>query len=309
MREGNKRFRRGLLTHCYQRSKDGCVLFYDDADRLSMFTVMCRSATRHGIKLVSVCLMPDHIHFAAIASDSARLSGFVRDYSSAFAKDYDLEYGLRGSVFSTPYGSAVKNGDKAARTNIIYIFRNPVERRLCEEAGKYRWNFMAYAINSSPFSQPVPLRYASAALRRSLKYAEILYKQGSCLTIGRCRSLLNSMSFEDRQRFIDYVVCLYSVLDHGYVKSLFGNYLNLVHAVNYSKGSEYDINEIFTGRSDKLFDQIGQMIVRTGNPADIHDLFRITPERRFELFEKYCEAFPFQINQVAKYFHLELRGG
>ena len=74
---------RGILTHCYQNTVDGFLLFYSISDYLVYFTIFCIYAVREGIRVLSLCQMPDHVHFGITAEASRDLSSFVRDVSVA----------------------------------------------------------------------------------------------------------------------------------------------------------------------------------------------------------------------------------
>ena len=114
------------LNHCYQRTAGRGVLFYDTLDHLVFFTVYCTMAVRYRVRVFKVVQMPDHIHHSLITKSLSSLSAFCRDVTATYAKEYNRAHGRSGPLFESPFGSAAKRGDKAVRTNLLYLDNNPV---------------------------------------------------------------------------------------------------------------------------------------------------------------------------------------
>lgn len=143
----------GAINHCYQRTSDHGVLFYDTCDRLMFFTIFCIVAARQNVQVLKLVLMPDHTHHSTITSTKQKLAAFNRDYESIFAHEYNARFGRNGPLFEKPFGRAQKCGDKYIRGHLLYLDNNPVERKLVKKAEEYRWNFLAYGISAHPFSK------------------------------------------------------------------------------------------------------------------------------------------------------------
>ena len=129
----------------------------------------CIVAKKYGIKVFSLCQMPDHVHDAVASRSQSDLVEFKRELNSRFARDYNKHCDTQGQVFEMPFGSAPKYGDKKARSVIVYIGNNPVERQLVSHAEEYRWNYLAYAFCPNPFSEKIVIRRSSKALRTAVK--------------------------------------------------------------------------------------------------------------------------------------------
>ena len=85
----SRKFYRDIINHCYQRTADGGVLFYTTSDHLVYFTMYCIVAKKYGIKVFSLCQMPDHVHDAVAARNQSDLVEFKRELNSRFARDYN----------------------------------------------------------------------------------------------------------------------------------------------------------------------------------------------------------------------------
>ena len=163
--KNHRRFLPGVINHCYQNTRDGFLLFYSICDYLACFTIICTVARRHHVKVLSLCLMPDHLHGSFVADYIEELCAFVGHYTSSVARENNETCGHAGPLFNEPFGSAPKPGGKNGRTNLIYVGNNPVERHLADKAENYRWNFLAYAESDHPFSAPIVKRKASGPLK------------------------------------------------------------------------------------------------------------------------------------------------
>ena len=289
---------RGILNHCYQRTEEGVVIFYSMSDYLVFFTHFCVFARRHDVQVLSLCLMPDHIHHSTRAWDREALAGFVRDYSSHFSRVHNqtCRYGKR--LFESPFGSAPKTGDKKARTNLIYVGNNPVERHLCTAAEKYRWNFIAYARKPNPFSAPLVIRRASYHLRKAVREVKDAAGHLKPLTYMQLQRISAPLSHDEREQLTDFIISTYNVLDYHSAIRFFGNYDNMILAMHATTGSEYDLNEVHSGKTDACYAKLSTIIMKKVGLNDIHDVFLLSERERYNLLLRlmgHTEATPEQL--------------
>ncbi len=148
-----RKFYKNTLTHCYQRTNDNGVLFYTYSDHLVYFTHYCTVARKHHVKVFAMCQMPDHVHDSVMTDRKENLERFKCETNTSFSRKHNERFHRKGAVFEGPYGRAPKFEEKKARSNLVYVLNNPVERKLVKEAEKYRWNYLAYAGSDHPFSE------------------------------------------------------------------------------------------------------------------------------------------------------------
>ena len=293
------------INHCYQRTVDRGVLFYNIRDHLVFFTVFCTMADRYDIRVVKLVQMPDHVHHSSMTASAYRLSCFQRDYTSIFARECNSAFGLHGPVFDSPFGSAPKHGNKAIRTNMLYIDNNPVERKLVARAEQYQWNYIAYAQSENPFSQTIRLRYASAQLRRALKLVRGLHDSGQYITYRVMTKLFDSLpSIQEKDQLADYIVNTYSVIDHSFSIGLFGSFENEILAAASNTGSEYDIQESFVGKDDRWYSRFSSIVMNHCLVKDIHDILRMDNDKKEKLFQLLRRETGAPGIQIAAYLHL-----
>lgn len=296
----------GVLNHCYQNTPNGALIFYSVRDYLVLLSIIYIASKRYDVVLLAVCFMPDHLHSSSVAESLEEFSGFYGFVTSTFAREMNKEYGFRGPVFNAPFGSVPKIGDKKVRTNLIYVYNNPVERRLTAEAEQYRWNFLAYAHNANPFSEPVVLRHASSRLRYALKMVDARRAEGKYLTHTLLRNLADPLDGREVRQLTDYIITKYSVIRHDEAEKYFGTYEKMLTAIHSTTGSEYDINEVFSGRRDDVYDKITHILLHSGRFCSIRDVLQLPEERRKVLANSLYGMTEATYGQILKYLHLPL---
>ncbi|MBO4670699.1 MAG: transposase [Bacteroidales bacterium] len=296
-----------ILIHCYQRMKDGYLQFYNFIDYLVYFSILCTLAPRFGIKILSLCQMPDHTHGAFKAYRSKDLAKCMGELSRYYSR-YGQAYPCRGGrLFTCRYGSAVKYGDKKARTNFIYIGNNPVERRLVQKAEEYRWNYLAYAVSDHPFSEKLVVRKASYAMKQAMAEVKSTHDMDRPLSYILLRRLFKPLNGKEQNQLIDYIITTYSVIDYAAAIRFFDSYQDMIGAMHYNTGSEYDINEVFTGRSDACYAEIANWLTVNLRLKDIHDVFLMPDEKRTNLLFDIHKATGAPPAQIAKFLRLLLK--
>lgn len=305
MKNVPRKFKRGILTHCYQNTIDGFLIFYTVSDYLVFFTRLCVTAEKYDIIIVALCIMPDHFHAGTLSQNKRALSGFWCETLSLNTKHNNSVCHRKGHLFNRRFGSSLKREGKAARSNIIYIGNNPVERRLVDKAEQYRWNFLAYAESDHPFSEKLVIRKASAKMKKCIKEVEGAHKMGKPLSYNTLQRMFKSLDQKESLQLIDFIVVTYSVIDYSFTKKLFGSFSDAVKAMHNNTGSEYEIKESFVGRSDTHYATITKYLLNKLKISDIHDIFLLSEDKRIDLFFDIYSTFEIPPKQIAKFLRLK----
>jgi putative transposase len=307
MKQARRTCLQGILNHCYQRTRDGFLLFYDVTDCLVYFTLFCTVAPKYKVHVLALCLMPDHVHITVAADRTEDLSSFLSEVSRRFVRSQNAVCHRRGCLFEHPFGSVPKKGAKKARANLIYVGNNPVERQLCCLAEEYRWNFLSYDGSDHPFSEKLVVRNASWPLRRALREIRAMHHGSRPLTYPQLHRLYHPLDERETEQLTDWIVSLYSVIDHGAAARFFDGSGRMLEAMHTNTGSEYDLNEPFVGRSDACYASMGIGLMQRLHLADIHDLFRLSEDVRLRLLPDLLRIPDATLEQAAKYLRLKLK--
>lgn len=256
--------------------------------------------------MLGLCQMPDHIHLVVHSKSRKQLADFVSLYTAAFAREFNKTGGLKGTLFEHGFGRAIKIGPKKIRTALAYLYNNPVERKLSIRAEEYRWNYLAYAASSHPFSTKYALAHVSRPFRRALKIVEDLFCSGSFLRHATADLLFDSINDVEKHQLTDKIISLWSVIDYELLISYYGSYDNVITAFASNTGSEYDIAETFEAQSDQVYNKMSALLVREGWVKRPREVISMDTDRKFEVLSRLLKAFNATPRQLEKYLHLKL---
>ena len=282
------------------------LLFYSISDYLVYFTIYSVNARRYGIQVLSLNLMPDHVHESIVVKTANVLSRFKRKVNSCFAKVHNEVCHTSGQLFEEPFGSALKIGEKAERTNLIYVGNNPVERRLSKRAEDYRWGFIPYSQTPNPFSNRLVIRDSRWPLRKAVKEVKVTFKAGRPMTYGQLQRLFKPLELEEKKQLTDFIINTYNVIDYQAAINRFGSYEKMLIAMHSTTGSEHDIQETFTGKSDEYYAEMISIILRETGEQDIHNILSYDNDRKWQLFQLLRQKTFATSRQIAKFLRMPL---
>lgn len=231
----------GMPVHIYVRGLKGWVIFYNREDFLFYTTLLYVTSRKMDIKIVSICLMINHIHLLLEVSKQETLSRFMNVVNSSFAKKYNLRYGRKGQLFESPYGWAQKTVEKQVRTCAAYINNNPVVGHLVDSAEKYQWNMLAYYECRFPFSMKIGKHQAGRKLRRAMDMTDVFFKRNMELTFPILDRLFDGLDRIGKKQLTDYILSLYNPIDYRELSRLFRDVPSAIKAFAYNTGEEHDI--------------------------------------------------------------------
>lgn len=300
-----RRFIKGIPNHCYQKTARGVLLFYSVTDFLVFFTHICVSALRHRVRILSIVLMPDHLHICIEADSVEELNDFVKSYSSPFALAHNRRCSYYGALFRHRYGSAPKKTDKAIRTNLIYIGNNPVERHLTKKAEDYQWNFLKYYKCPNPFSDKIVLRQASRRLRDAVVEVNTCRSAMIPIKYELLQRIASPLSAMEKRQLVDYIVSVYNVIDYEAAIAYFGSYDNMLEAMHVTTGSEYDLKEEHPGWDDSNYAKMHAVVMREYGFKDIHQVLSLSEQEKKNLAKLLADTTHAPAKQIERYLRVK----
>ena len=100
------------------------------------------------------------------------------------------------------------------------------------------------------------------------------------------------------------IISTYNVIDYPSAIGYFNSYEDMLTAMHATTGSEYDLNEIFIGKSDAHYARMATVVMRELQPNDIHDILslpEVDKKEVFQLIRRYCDA---PAEQIGKFLHM-----
>ena len=304
-RARRRRFLEDEVHHIYQRTIRRFNIFYDLEDYLVYYTIFAIAARQYNVIVLGLCLMFDHIHMLIKTEAKVTMSEFVRQVTSMFAREQNNEVGRKGSLFQARFGSAPKRGMKLLRSAIAYLFNNPVEKRLCDRAEEFQWNFLAYAVSSHPFSEPLIISQASLSLKRAIKEVDFAESQDRHLRYCQLKRMLSSLGEKERQQLTDHIISKYNPFDYDEIIKCYGSYKDMLTAINSNTGSEYDIKEERYRFSDMEYVRMIDILHDAAGLKDIRKVTGLAIDEKMRLFELLRKHLSCGNLPIAKFLHIE----
>ena len=119
--------------------------------------------------------------------------------------------------------------------------------------------------------------------------------------------MFKTLSKKERLQLVDFIVNIYSVIDYDYAGRFFDGIDNMIKAMEYNTGSEYDLNEKNFGRSDVPYARMTKWLMDNLKLTDIHDVFVLSESRRADLLLEMHAELGIEIWQLAKYLRLKIK--
>lgn len=294
----------GEVHHVYQRTAKGGLIFYSLHDYLVFFTIYCSQARKREIEVLALCPMIDHIHQVLAVRNEAQLAGFEQTYSNLFAREWNRKRHLKGFVFKHPYGSAAKLGNKQVRTALAYCNNNPVERKLAEKSEDYRWTFLTYYGNKSPYSPQLNPSHAGGYLRYVLHEIRTCFENGNHITYSQLERWEKHLPAREWQQITDYIIGMWSIIDYEQAISYYGSFDTMLRAFHDNTGSEYDIKEDRDNYSDEVYPQCTRILMAAGQIHDVYQIPALPDKKKAALGNLLLKKTSARPKQVRKYLHL-----
>ena len=294
--------------HIYQRSVNGDVIFYTLQDFLVFYTLISVFARKYGITILGLAIMYNHIHLLVLEKRREDINGFVAVCSSRFSHLYNEDTGIAGSIFQSPFGSAMKYGDKNIRTAAGYLYNNHTNKKLCDKAEDVRWNFIAYAHNANPFSNQIKRDKASTALRCALREVDIQRSSDKPLNYATLRRLYKPLGKEEKEQLTDYIISVYNAIDFAALESLYRSYEDMLYSFNANTFNEYDISEDADERTgdDRVYNRLAKQVLESGKFTSVKDILQLSDDERFRLALVLQARTGASYKQIGAFVHLKI---
>lgn len=299
-----RKFYRGAVNHVYQKTLNGVQLFYCIEDCLVFYTMFSVCAKSASLKVLELCLMHNHFHCMTLSEPTEKLSEFMDHFSAWFVREYNTFIGRKGKLFKKNFGSAPKWDEKRLRSAIIYIGNNPVEKKFCRKAIESRWNFLAYAHCSHPFSKVVIKRKASHELKKALMEVDSMVSLNLPMKYRQLIRLTRKLSMDEKEQLADYIISQYSPFDYNALSSYFKSFESMLEAMNATTGDDYDIKESRDSFSLNAFNEMMQHMERK---IPRHEIRRVTAQpmdEKIKLFKELQAGTSASKEQICNFLHI-----
>lgn len=177
----------GAVYHITARGNHRNDIFRDEEDFQVYLTLLEEAIFFYGdynYKLISYCLMDNHVHLM-IKTDKNPLGILISRIHSIYTKYFNKKYNYIGHLFQDKYHSEIIEDDVQMLETSRYIHLNPVKAKMVDIPEEYKWssyNMLIGKIEERLISSEILLNYFKYENRYKL-YKEFIYKKLKSLKI------------------------------------------------------------------------------------------------------------------------------
>jgi putative transposase len=135
----------GIIYHVLNRSHSRRQMFFSEKDYQAFFKVLIEALQRWpGVRILSLCVMPNHWHLVLWPTRDGELSAFMRWLTQTHTQrwrhaKHTVGY---GPLYQGRFKSFIVQDDRHLLELCRYVERNPVraKRKLVDRAEQWRWS-------------------------------------------------------------------------------------------------------------------------------------------------------------------------
>jgi len=129
----------GAFYHVTLRGNHQQAIFFVDADRALLNTIVGRALETFASRLHAYCWMSNHLHLLLQAGETA-IAAPMRQIASEFARAMQRKTSTTGHFFERRYHATLVDTDSYLLEVLRYVHRNPVEAGIVSSLGAYPWS-------------------------------------------------------------------------------------------------------------------------------------------------------------------------
>ncbi len=126
------------IHHVMLRGINRELIFRDDEDRERFLHCLAVTKRLSGCRLLAYCLMSNHVHLV-LRTGQEDVGQVVKRLSVRYVGWHNRKYGRVGHLFQDRFKSRPVDDDEYLQTLLRYVWANPVEAGVVEQAQDYRW--------------------------------------------------------------------------------------------------------------------------------------------------------------------------
>ena len=124
--------------HVYMRGLAKQIIFEEASDNKMFLYFLKAYSKTYNIKIISYCLMINHVHILCQDSEN-NIPSFMHILCSMYARYFNKKYERVGALFQRPYKKKLIKNDLHLLTVFRYIIKNPEKDGICPYQ-EYKWS-------------------------------------------------------------------------------------------------------------------------------------------------------------------------
>ena len=148
----------GIIYHTLNRANARLAIFADDGDYDAFMRVLAQGVTRHDMRLLAYCMMPNHFHLLLWPRGDGDLSDFMGWVTLTHTQRWHAHHRTTGSghLYQGRFKSFPVESDEHLLTVCRYVERNALRAGLVVQAEDWRWGSLRrYGASDAPTTGPL----------------------------------------------------------------------------------------------------------------------------------------------------------
>lgn len=137
------------ITHVFARGNRKQAIYVREADAYRFLDGLDDMTQRFEVACLAYCLMPNHYHFVADATQ-AELSRGIHRLNGLYAQWFNKEHGYWGHLFGDRFSANEVLDERYAMEVARYVLLNPVRAGLCRHPREWRWSSYRASVGLRP---------------------------------------------------------------------------------------------------------------------------------------------------------------
>ncbi|MCL4794016.1 MAG: transposase [Bryobacteraceae bacterium] len=129
----------GIPHHITQRGNYRQKTYFRAEDYRLHLQLLKDYSRHHGVAILGYCLMPNHVHLAAVPQRPDSFARRFRRVHAEYARAIHMRLRRVGHLWQARYGSTPMD-EKHFWAAMLYVEQNPLRARLVEQSGQWRWS-------------------------------------------------------------------------------------------------------------------------------------------------------------------------
>ncbi len=132
----------GMVLHVVNRAVRRAALFEEADDYQAFMATLVEAHSRHPVRLLAYCVMPNHFHLVLWPTHEGQLSRFMQWLTATHSKRWHGHRGTHGtgSVYQGRFKAFAVQSDDHFLTVCRYVERNPLRAGLVARARLWPWS-------------------------------------------------------------------------------------------------------------------------------------------------------------------------
>jgi len=156
-----RKFQAGRCYHVMNRGNRRATVFHKDRDYRALLRILAESQERVAMRVLAVCLMPNHFHFVLQPNENKDMSKWMHWVMTTQVARYRIANNTIGRIWAGRFKSFPIQHDAHLLAVLRYVERNALRAGLVSRAEDWRWGSLSWRGARRPMvavtEPPVPL--------------------------------------------------------------------------------------------------------------------------------------------------------